>query len=69
MVTAAPAGVPIQSAPFAAYAGGEDGDRAVCSTRRRLAATIIDVPADAAPRTHSRAAWEAAVTASDRPVP
>lgn len=64
MVKAAPAGVPIHSEPFAAYAGGEEGDRAVLDAAVALAATIVDVWADEGLRTRSRAAWEVAVAAS-----
>ena len=68
MVKVAPAGVPIHSAAFAAYAGGEEGDRAVIDAAKALAATIVDVWADEALRARSRATWEAAVAASGPPV-
>ena len=59
--------MPIQSAPFAAYADGEEGDRAVLDAAKALAATIIDVWADTALRTRSRAASREAAVDRVRP--
>jgi amidohydrolase len=43
MLQVAPAGVPIHSHKFAAYAGGEEGDRAVLDGAKAMALTVLDL--------------------------
>jgi amidohydrolase len=50
MIQVAPRGVAIHTADFAAYAGAEEGDRAVLDGARAMALTVIDLWCDAALR-------------------
>ena len=43
MLQVAPAGIPIHSHKFAAYAGGEEGDRAVLDGAKAMALTVLDL--------------------------
>jgi amidohydrolase len=47
MLQVAPGGIPIHSAEFTAYAGGEEGDRAVLDGAKTMAMTVVDVWTDA----------------------
>ena len=47
MIQVAPRGVAIHTADFAAYAGAEEGDRAVLDGARAMALTVIDLWCDA----------------------
>ena len=48
MIQVAPLGVPIHSPEFTAYAGGEEGDRAVIDGAKALAMTVVDLWTDGA---------------------
>ena len=50
MIQVAPRGVPIHTADFAAYAGADEGDRAVLDGAKALAMTVINLWCDAALR-------------------
>jgi metal-dependent amidase/aminoacylase/carboxypeptidase family protein len=48
MLQVAPPGISIHTAPFAGYAGGPEGDRAVLDGAKALAMTVVDAWCDAA---------------------
>ena len=50
MIKVAPDGVPIHSVDFAAFAGSEEGDRAVIDGAKAMAMTVVDLWTDAALR-------------------
>lgn len=66
MVQVAPAGVPIHTPEFAAWAGGENADRAVLDAAKAMAMTVVDLWCDATLR--SAMAAEFAGVGPDRSV-
>ncbi len=66
MVQVAPDGVPIHTIEFAAWAGREEGDRAVIDSAKAMAMTVVDLWTDAGLRTASAEAF--AVVGPDRGV-
>jgi len=55
MIKVAPDGVPIHSVDFAAYAGSEEGDRAVIDGAKAMAMTVVDLWTDASLRAEMQA--------------
>lgn len=68
MLQVAPAGVPIHSPGFAAFAGGPAGDQAVLDGARAMASTVIDLWARPELLAEARAAFEAPAPAGSGPV-
>ena len=58
MIQVAPRGVPIHTARFADYAGGEEGDRAAIDGAKVLALTALDVWASESLRTQIAAEFK-----------
>lgn len=63
MLAVAPRGISIHTPEFTAYAGGEEGDRAVLDGARAMASTITDLWADPGLVAAARTEFEASVAA------